>query len=126
MTYFFDNNLSPKIAKILDIMDVDAIHLRDRFDPSTPDEEWLREAGKCGWVVVTLDKKIRSRVAEREAYKQYGVVLVVIYEKYMRLPKWNQIVWMLTRWPKIEEAVKEARQGTCLRVPCRGRIRRES
>jgi len=32
-----------------------------------PDEEWLRIAGEQDWVVVTKDRKIRSRPGERKA-----------------------------------------------------------
>jgi PIN like domain len=37
------------------------------------DEVWLRDAGERGWVVVTADKAIRRRPAEREAYLAAGV-----------------------------------------------------
>jgi PIN like domain len=33
----------------------------DHFDPITPDEVWLAEAGQRGWVVLTKDDNIRRR-----------------------------------------------------------------
>jgi len=39
----------------------------DHFAPNTTDSEWLRAAGKNGWVVLTKDKAIRRNVLERVA-----------------------------------------------------------
>lgn len=33
----------------------------DHFDPTTPDEVWLADAGQRGWVVLTKDDNIRRR-----------------------------------------------------------------
>ena len=38
---------------------------QDHFAPTAPDEEWLRIAGKRGWVVITKDRRIRFREAEK-------------------------------------------------------------
>jgi hypothetical protein len=37
------------------------------------DEEWLRDAGANGWVVLMKDDKIRTRPAERDALANAGV-----------------------------------------------------
>lgn len=39
----------------------------ERFQPNTPDEVWLTEAGKNGWIILTKDKNIRFRSIEKEA-----------------------------------------------------------
>jgi len=31
----------------------------DHFGPETTDEDWLREAGRRGWIVLTKDARIR-------------------------------------------------------------------
>ena len=38
-----------------------------------PDEEWLRDAGTNGWVVLMKDDRIRTRPAERDALARAGV-----------------------------------------------------
>lgn len=35
--------------------------LATHFAADTPDEEWLREVGKKGWVVLTKDRRIQRR-----------------------------------------------------------------
>lgn len=38
-----------------------------------PDQEWLRDAGSRGWVVLMKDDAIRRRPAERDALTSAGV-----------------------------------------------------
>lgn len=50
-------------------------HLEEfpNFDQSTPDEKWLEFAGKESFVVLTKDKRIRYRIAEKIMVKKHGV-----------------------------------------------------
>lgn len=43
------------------------VYLEDEHDDDTSDEHWLTIAGAKGYVVITKDKQIRLRFAEREA-----------------------------------------------------------
>lgn len=52
MRFFLDNCLPPSFAPALTILAArqgnDIVHLRDRFDPATPDPEWIRALGREG------------------------------------------------------------------------------
>jgi len=50
----------------------------DRFPPDAPDELWLREAGKKGWVVLTKDKNIRFHSREKMALVSHDVQAFVL------------------------------------------------
>lgn len=39
----------------------------DHFNPDAKDEEWLTQAGRKGWIVLTKDKKIKYRALELAA-----------------------------------------------------------
>jgi hypothetical protein len=41
--------------------------LEDIFPHNTPDMTWLPDVGARGWLVVSRDKKIRTRPGERQA-----------------------------------------------------------
>lgn len=45
----------------------------ERVGQGLDDEEWLRDAGELGWVVLMKDAKIRYRPAELEAVRTFGV-----------------------------------------------------
>jgi hypothetical protein len=48
------------------------------FRPDCPDDEWLPEVGRRGWVVLTKDARIRYRPSERSALERAGVVAMVL------------------------------------------------
>ncbi len=55
------------------------------FEQSTPDEEWLEAAGKNGWYIITLDKRIRYVPVEKEAVKAFNIGLFVLSMKNMSM-----------------------------------------
>lgn len=44
----------------------------------TPDLQWLAWAGQRGWIVLTRDRRIRTRPAELRAFREHGVRVVWI------------------------------------------------
>jgi predicted nuclease of predicted toxin-antitoxin system len=45
----------------------------DHFAADAPDAEWLGEAGRRGWVVLTKDKAVRRNALELAAIRASGV-----------------------------------------------------
>jgi hypothetical protein len=68
VTFFVDEWLN-SLSVVSALRDAGATvqRLTDRFSKGTPDEVWLAEAGRNGWVVLTRDKRIRYRQLERLA-----------------------------------------------------------
>ena len=56
----------------------------DHFDPGCPDQEWLAEAGRRGWVALTRDLRIRYRTLEREAALANGVRMISLTARRLR------------------------------------------
>ena len=52
--------------------------LVDHFERGAPDESWLAEAGRRGWIVLTKDKRIRRNAVERRALEESGVAAFVL------------------------------------------------
>lgn len=52
--------------------------LTQRFQANTPDEEWLQEVGKQGWILLTRDERIRRRPNELQAFRDHGVIGFVL------------------------------------------------
>jgi len=50
----------------------------EHFDADTPDEVWLAEAGRHGWIVLTQDQHIRYRAIELRALTEAGVLAFVV------------------------------------------------
>lgn len=88
ITFFLDRALGKHTVtkrliqegKKLEKTEIHVRHLEDfhNFDQSTPDEEWLEFAGEKSFVVLTKDKRIRYRVAEKIMVKKHGVRVFVL------------------------------------------------
>lgn len=70
-------------------------------DPGTKDEDWLRVVGRRGWTVLTRDKRIEQRPAERAAVIRHEVKLFAITSGE-QLDKWRQLEIVMSRWRDIE------------------------
>ena len=58
----------------------------DHFSQAAHDEEWLREVGQRGWIVLTRDDRIRYRLHERTALIQAGVRAFVLVRRSISGP----------------------------------------
>lgn len=54
------------------------------FPADAPDQEWLNEVGTRGWIVISKDRRIRHRGAERAAVEDAKVALFIFRGGNMR------------------------------------------
>jgi len=74
LVFFVDRSLGQKvIAEKLRQSGVKVEIHDDHFPQDAPDEHWIEEVGKKGWVVLTKDDRIRYRPAALEAYRRHKV-----------------------------------------------------
>ena len=64
----------------------------DHFPQGALDAEWLPEVGRRGWVLLTKDREIRYRAAEREALLSAGVRAFVLRTRGLSGPENAQIL----------------------------------
>jgi hypothetical protein len=92
----------------------------DRFRAGVTDPEWLREAGKRGWIALTKDKAIRHRTNEILALVNARVSAFVLAAGEMTGPEQAEVFRCAV--PKIRYYVAELsppfmvrlnRNGTC-------------
>ncbi len=78
---FIDRSIPRSVANRLKEMRGDVLWLEDRFPHDAPDEVWLEEAGRQGWLVITHDAKIRTRPGERRAIMEHGAGCFILTYK---------------------------------------------
>jgi len=122
VTYSFDNTFPPQLARILSILGVSTKHLQDEFSPDTPDTEWISEVGLQGWIVVTGDRGISKKPAERKALEEANVVTVFMAKGFTTKPIFELVALIIRWWPDIERAVVRVRPGTSLQVNPNGKV----
>ena len=73
MIFSLDENVSHKIAKALEALGRNVVHLYDVLPRGTEDPEMLAELGRRGLFLITQDKKIKRKSHERRALIQAKV-----------------------------------------------------
>lgn len=77
--FFVDRSIGRvRVPAALRAAGAKVIHHDERFPQDAPDIEWLAEAGRSEWVVVSADKHIRHRPNERRALMAAGVLALVV------------------------------------------------
>lgn len=76
--YFTDRDLGKRFGEVLGAAGLTVERHADHFAPDTPDEVWLAEIGRRGWIALTHDRRIRYKPNERDAVTRHGVALLVI------------------------------------------------
>ncbi len=122
MTFFFDNNISPRLVNILKQLSVDAIHLKEIFPADTEDTDWIPRAGAEGWIIVTADRMIRRIPAELLALKQSGTTALFLKETFLKKGIWQQAEWLIKTWQTTEVEARRLAPGMMALVKENGRL----
>jgi len=122
VTLILDNNISPRIARALAELGADAKALRDAFAQDISDADLLRELGSRGWALVTEDKRILTRPHETAVLREAKVTVFFLRPFFSSLEFWDEAVWMVKHWPRLEEMTRTIARGTCFIVKHNGKM----
>ena len=121
MNFFFDNNLSPFLAKAVAALSKpyghNVIHKKEQFPPDTEDIVWIGVLAKEeNWVVISLDHFAKGSL-EKEALRDSGLITIVLKSGWSNLSGWDK-AWKLIRWwPRIIEQAERISGGAAFWVP---------
>lgn len=130
MRFFFDNCVSRRLATAMHALvepEHEVVHLREKWpkadQQSISDTTWITQLGnEGGWVVLSGDVRIRTRPAERDALRTAKLTAFFLADGYPKLGKWEQVRWLVDKWPEIVELAQKVGPGSTFRVPKRGKI----
>lgn len=91
---FIDRSVPRGVADAVKRMRDDVLWLEDEFPHDVSDQEWLAAAGERGWLVITHDRKVRTRPGERRAIMDHGVGCFIL--TYKQDLKKEEIVALIT------------------------------
>jgi len=88
----------------------DVIHKRLRPPcpvpkPSTPDEEWIAEVSRRGWLIMTRDSAIQDFRAEIAAVRDHGAKMIALAGQEAK-NTWAQLEIVMCQWRRIEELIE--------------------
>ena len=106
MTYFVDRDLGPSVGLALRAVKVSVVLHSERFKPSELDERWIPAVSADGLVILTRDRHIRTRPAERAAFEAAGArCFVVTTGASTPLDDLRALLWA---WPPIIQTVADS------------------
>ncbi len=74
LVFFVDRSLGQKVIAERLRQEGVGVEVHDaHFPQAAKDEEWISEAGKRGWIVLTKDDRLRYRSAALNAYRRHRV-----------------------------------------------------
>ena len=109
------------VAKALREAGVQVELLLDHFATGTPDEEWLPEVGRRGWVLLTKDKWIRRRAVEMRALTNSGVPAFVLSSGDMSGAEMGKA--FVQACPRMRKILRDYEPPFVAAVQASGRIR---
>jgi hypothetical protein len=115
--FFFDNNLSPRVARAINIVvepsGHQALALRDKFAIDVSDEHWIRALSEEGqWIVLTSDWDIARVKAIKTIFRQSGLIGFVLRPAWQDCDPLEQTWRLLKRWPEIVKQSELAAPGS--------------
>jgi hypothetical protein len=102
------------VAKALQIARDDLVHPGHRLVPEiplgTPDPDWMPVVARLDLVVISRDRRIRTKPAELEAFRASGLRAFWIAGK-RDLSTWRSLVRLVRRWDDLEETIRTRGPG---------------
>lgn len=121
---FFDRSIPKSVINALKLVGVeDILSHDDVFPQNTPDPVWLARAGQQGWVVVTRDKKIRTRTGEVRTLITYGVGCFILTTN-RPLTRWEHLKLFVLTLDRMKVLAETVGKPFIFTVTCDGNFRR--
>ena len=126
MRFFFDNNLSPKLARSLDVLvrpEHQVVHLKEKFPADTSDVNWMHSlAREPDWVIISGDLQIRRNPHEVKAWQEAGHTTFFLKKGWIDLPFWDQ-AWKFAKvFPDLMKTADRARKGSAFYITPNAKI----
>lgn len=101
-------------------LDVDVLALREQFPENTEDVPLFSLVAGLERVIVSTDTSQLTREHEARALRQAGITAIYFGPFYERMKLWDQAVWVLRKWQRIDEFARKANKGTVAEIKQNG------
>lgn len=120
---FIDRSIPKSVADALKLVREDVLWLEDVFNHRAKETEWLPDVGRRGWIVISRDKKIRSRPGERRILEESNVGCFIIAQK-QNPTRWQYLKLLAATLDRIEEVFNETPRPFIFKVDSAGKLTR--
>jgi hypothetical protein len=121
VTFYFDASIQVRVALTIAEFRNDVLYAGGPGAPaqSTPDVQWLARAGDRDWVVLTRDKRIRTRPGERQTFLDAGV-RCFCFTQAGNATSWEMLQVVVSMWDRIEGMAARSGPYICSVTRSRG------
>lgn len=120
---FVDRSIPKGVAEALKQVRDDVRWLEDVFEEGwIKDREWIPEIGARGWLVLSKDKKIRTRQEERRAVRENNVGCFILNYK-QPLNRWEILKLVASSLDEMEEKFANTPRPFMYLIDRNGRFR---
>jgi hypothetical protein len=105
---FFDNCIGPPISKSIGgvlcyhSLNPKVKHLKDFFDESIKDDEWIPQIAKDSWIIITADRAKKYGGPKLPAIcKKFNVTHILISGKLHNAPQFEKARAIISLFPRI-------------------------
>jgi len=100
------------------------IHLREfpGLRPDSTDLEWISKLAEEGdWVILTKDKNIMKKPAEKAAFQTANLTGFFLDKTWQSMDLWAMFSKLASLMPQILRLAVESPRGACFKVPIRAK-----
>ncbi len=104
-TLFFDRDVGKRLPEVLARLrlPIEVEFLRDHFAQDTPDEVWMPEIGRRGWIIIGHDRRHHLEPSERAAIIDYRIRCFYLWGGSEQL--WEKVRCFLRAFELILDAI---------------------
>jgi PIN like domain len=126
---FFDHNMSPAMARAFRELfqkEHEIKFLAEKFQPNTPDIQWITTLSQEGqWVVISGDRRITRNRAEYHIFRNSNLIGLFLSPGLFKAPVIKQMERILALWPNIELVPRTVQGGAMYELPMKGILLRQ-
>lgn len=128
ITFFFDENISLKLAESLRQCRAPGIiqHSRKIGMSGLGDAEWIAKIAEKGWIAISTDRNPKTRGITSRELAESGATYLMIGQFFDHMRSWDRAKWMIRHWDYIYESASSWPAGSVWLMQKNGKARREA
>lgn len=109
MKIYIDENISPNLAKGLNILEkpfgagIEVLSIKEVFGEGVQDEDWIPKVGLEKGIVITQDYNIHRTRLQKELYLESGLGIFFFSKSKTGFSYWEITVELIKRWDRLKK-----------------------
>ncbi|HCU36293.1 MAG TPA: hypothetical protein DGT21_12855 [Armatimonadetes bacterium] len=122
MSFIFDENTPPVIARILRELGYDVKPIGEWVGLGGADEDWIPLASEEGHLIVSSDHRLHKDRAQRVLLREQGITALFVAKSVHHYTLRDKVIWYIKHWEHMQNAALKAEPGTAFSVKANGTL----